>query len=93
MGSFIGDMWKCAIYIKHQMENDIEFKNVKVIQRYIGNKYCYIVTRDYDINNGLTTFDSKTLLHMHQSCNTFKKVFNIDFKFFISTYNTGIIIS
>ena len=93
MVSFIGDMWKCAIFAKRHMEKDKEFENVKVIQKYIGNKYCYVVTRDYDIDNGITTFESETLLNMHRACDDFKRSFNVDFKFFISAYNTGIIIS
>ena len=93
MVSFIGDMWKCAVYIKRYLENDKKFKNVKIIQRYIGNKYCYIVTKDCDINNVITTFDSETLLNMHQVCDDCKKAFSVDFKFFISLYNTGVIIS
>ena len=93
MVSFIGDMWKCAIGFKCHMENDSGFETIKVIQRYVDNKYCYVVTRDYNINNNITTFDAQTLLDMYKTCDDAKTFFNVDCVFFISSYNTGVIIS
>lgn len=93
--SFIGDMWKAAIEVKHDYELNENHGDLKITKHHVNGKYTYIITDSVNLtdNNLLLVFNIDACNIITTSCKYIEDRFNVDCQFFVSRYDKTSIIA